>query len=420
MLLAAAVVALILANSGLGEAYHEFWETEIAFSVNGFEFSETLLHWIDDGLMALFFLVVGLEIKREFLVGELSTVRKATLPIIAAVGGMIAPALVYLAFNAGGEGASGWGVPMATDIAFALGVLALLGSRIPAGLKVFLTALAIVDDIGAVLVIALFYTESISLGWLGIGIGLMVVLVLFNVFGVDDPLPYFLVAFIVWFAFLHSGVHATIAGVLVAFTIPAKARIEPLAFVEWTRGKLSEIEEWDIPGAHPLQDPSQQKCAFEIQETARYVAAPLQRLEHTLLPYTTFGILPLFALANAGVTLVDYDVPSLLLEPVTLGVFFGLLAGKTVGVSGATWLAVKLGLADLPERVSWTHVIGAGMLGGIGFTMSLFISNLAFRGMLLRAEAKLGILVTSLVAGVLGYVFLRYFSRFAEEVPQVS
>ncbi|MDP2181135.1 MAG: Na+/H+ antiporter NhaA [Actinomycetota bacterium] len=408
VLLCTTVLALGLANSPLAEWYHSLWEIEIGISVGGWHFAETLLHWIDDGLMALFFFVVGLEIKREVLVGELSSARKAALPILAACGGMIVPALIYIMVNRGGDGASGWGVPMATDIAFALGVLALLGSRIPTALKVFLTALAIADDIGAILVIALFYTEGIALGWLGIGLALLLVLVMLNLLGVDGPLPYFLVACVVWFAFLHSGVHATVAGVLVAFTIPAKARTEPVAFIEWARGKLDEIELQDVPGSHVLDDPVQQHRSFEIREAARYTAAPLQRLEHTLLPLTSFIVLPLFALANAGVTLVDYDVGALLLEPVTVGVFLGLLVGKTLGITAFTWLAVRFRLADLPAQVGWAHIVGAGMLGGIGFTMSLFVSNLAFRGELLRAEAKLGILLTSVIAGVLGYLVLRY------------
>ena len=415
MLLVAAIVALVLANSSLADAYHQFWEIEIGFSVGSFEFSETLLHWIDDGLMAVFFFVIGLEIKREVLVGELSTARKAALPIIAAIGGMVLPAAIYLAFNMGGEGAQGWGIPMATDIAFALGVLALLGSRVPTSLKLFLTALAIADDIGAILVIAIFYTSSISFGWLGVGVALLLLLVVFNFIGVDEPAPYFIVALIIWFAFLHSGVHATLAGVLVAFTIPAKAKVQSLDFVGWTREKLAEIEDADIPGAHVLDDPAQQHYALEIRERARFTSAPLQRLEHAIHPYSNFVVLPLFALANAGVTLVGFDVVELLFEPVTLGIFFGLLAGKTIGVAGMAWLAVKLRLADLPAQIRWSHVIGTGMLGGIGFTMSLFISNLAFRGTLLRAEAKLGILVTSLVAGVVGYLFLRYVAPPAEE-----
>jgi len=410
VLLAAAIVAITAANSPWADAYHALWQVEIGFKVGTWEFSETLLHWIDDGLMALFFFVVGLEIKREVLVGELSTLRKAALPILAAVGGMLVPALIYLAINAGGEGANGWGVPMATDIAFALGVLALLGSRVPPALKIFLTALAIADDIGAILVIAAFYTAEIHASWLLAGLAFMLVLVAFNWAGIDHPLPYFLVASVIWFAFLHSGIHATIAGVLVAFAIPAKARIAPTVFTEWARAKLEEIEACDVPGAHVLEDPTQQECAFEIREVAIHTTAPLQRLEHELHPVSTFVILPLFALANAGVTLTGYELSELIFEPVTVGVFLGLLVGKSVGILAFSWLAVRLGFADLPRGVRWRQVLGAGILGGIGFTMSLFVSNLAFRGQLLLAEAKLSILVTSLVAGGIGYAYLRWVS----------
>ncbi len=406
-LLAAAVIAIVAANSVYAESYHALWETKLTFSVGSWHFSESLLHWIDDGLMALFFFVVGLEIKREVLVGELSTMRKAALPIIAALGGMFVPAGIYLLLNSGGEGATGWGIPMATDIAFALGVLALLGSRVPAALKLFLTAVAIADDIGAVLVIAMFYTAKIHWAWLGLGFALLLVLVLFNVLDVDNPLPYFLVAAVIWFAFLHSGVHATIAGVLVAFTIPATARLKPMDFVNFAQSKIDEIAVCDIPDSHVLEDPAQQHCAFEIAKAASHTAAPLQRLEHALLPFTNFIILPLFALANAGVTLTGYDLSVLAVQPVTIGIFAGLLVGKTLGISAATWLATRLGIADLPAGVGWHHVIGASILGGIGFTMSLFVSNLAFRGELLLAEAKFAILVTSLLAGVIGYVYLR-------------
>lgn len=407
VLLFATITALVLANSGWQEAFTEFWHTELGIIFGSFEFQQSTLHWIDDGLMALFFFVVGLEIKREILVGELSTLRKAALPILAAVGGMLGPALIYALINHGGEGAGGWGIPMATDIAFALGVLALLGSRIPTSLKVFLSALAIADDIGAILVIAIFYTSQILWGWLFVGLALLLVMVLFNVLRIESPLPYAIGAVIIWFCFLNSGVHATIAGVLVALTIPASSRMQPLAFVDWARGKIEEIAEKDVPGDHVLQTPDQQHCAQEIQAQARWIQAPLQRMEHALLPLTTFVILPLFALANAGVVLVGLDVAELILEPVSLGIFFGLVLGKQLGITGAAWLAVKFKLAELPKGVTCRHIYGAGWLGGIGFTMSLFISGLAFRAGILQSEAKLAILITSVVAGIGGYLILR-------------
>lgn len=413
VLLIAAVVALLFANSPLAEAYTSLWETPVALSVGGWEITEPLIGWIDDGLMALFFFVVGLEIKREFLVGELSSARKAALPILAALGGMLMPALIYFAINRGGPGETGWGVPMATDIAFALGVLALLGSSVPAGLKVFLTALAIADDIGAIIVIAIFYTEGIAWSWLALGAGLLIVLGALNRLRVDSPVPYVAIGLVVWFAFLHSGIHATIAGVLVALTIPATARIRPMDFVEWTRDKLADIEANDIPDAHVLEDPEQQHAAFEIRAAARHVAAPLQRLEHALQPFTTYVVLPLFALANAGVDVTGVGIGALITQPVTLGIFFGLIGGKIIGIFSFTWVASRLGLGDLPLGVGWAHVAGAGVLGAIGFTMSLFVANLAFTDPLLLAEAKFAILVTSVCAGVLGYVYFTAIARRA-------
>ncbi len=407
VLLLATLIALVMANTGLSHWWAEVWHVEIGLSFGGAEFSQSALHWIDDGLMALFFFVIGLEIKREILVGELSTLRKATLPIMAAVGGMLAPALIYAAFNHGGEAAQGWGIPMATDLAFALGVLALLGSRVPSGLKVFMAALAIADDIGAVLVIALFYTSEIFTGWLLLGAGLLLVLVLFNVLQIESPIPYAFVGTAVWFCFFNSGVHATIAGVLIALTIPSRSRMDPMEFVRWARGKIDEIEALEVPGAHVLDSPDQQVCAQELSAEARWVQAPLQRMEHGILPISTFIILPLFALANAGVTFQGYDIWELLFEPVTLGVLLGLVIGKPLGITAFTWIAVKTKLADLPAGVSWRHVVGAGLLGGIGFTMALFVSGLALRVGILQAEAKLAVLMTSVLAGVIGYVVLR-------------
>jgi NhaA family Na+:H+ antiporter len=319
---------------------------------------------------------------------------------------MLVPAAVYAFFNAGGPGSVGWGVPMATDIAFALGVLALLGDRIPSGLKVFLAALAIADDIGAVMVIALFYTASIAWNWLAVAAVLVAVLVAFNYLNVQSPVPYFVVGSVIWFAFLHSGVHATIAGVIVAFTIPSRARRGPVEFVDWARDKLDEILQQDVPGAHVLDSDEQQICAMEIREEAKYVQAPLQRLMHGLHPVTTFAVLPLFALANAGVPLAGESVADLL-SPVSIGVAAGLLVGKQAGIFAFTWALVRSGIATLPSGVGWRHVWGAAWLGGIGFTMSLFVAGLAFGDAGLLSEAKLAILATSVVAGVGGYLVLR-------------
>ena len=407
VLLAATVAAIVLANSGWHEAFAGIWHIDLGFTLNDFTFDQSILHWIDDGLMALFFFVVGLEIKREIIVGELSTVRKAALPILAALGGMIGPAVIYALVNQGGAGARGWGIPMATDIAFALGVLAILGSRVPTNLKVFLAALAIVDDIGAVIVVAAFYTSQIFWGWLLVGFAALLIVVLLNLLGVESPVPYVFAGTLVWFCFLNSGVHATIAGVLVAFAIPSKARMLPMAFVSWARGKLEEIADFDVPGEHVLQSDAQQHCAQELQAQARWIQAPLQRMEHAILPLATFAILPLFGLANAGVRVVGYDFLDLILEPVSVGIILGLVFGKQIGIFAMSRLAVLLGVADLPEGVTWRHIYGASVLGGIGFTMSLFISGLAFRAGILQSEAKMAIIVASLIAGVAGYLVLR-------------
>jgi NhaA family Na+:H+ antiporter len=407
VLLVATVLALVLANSAWHVEFEEFWHNYLGITYNGLAFEQSLLHWIDDGLMAIFFFVVGLEIKREIIVGELSTLRKAALPILAAFGGMVFPAIIYTAVNYGGEGAGGWGIPMATDIAFALGVLAVLGSRAPANLKVFLAALAIVDDIGAIVVIAAFYTSQIFWGWLLAGLAILLFIVLLNALGVESPIPYAFAGTAVWFCFLNSGVHATIAGVLVAFAIPSRARMQPMEFVAWTRKKLEEITANDVPGEHVLQSSAQQHVAQEIQAEARWIQAPLQRMEFSILPVSTFVILPLFALANAGVRIVGYDLTKLIRQPVSVGIILGLVLGKQIGIFGTSKLVVRLGLGDLPDGVTWRHVYGASLLGGIGFTMSLFISGLAFDAGDLLTEAKVAIIIASLIAGAAGYLVLR-------------
>jgi NhaA family Na+:H+ antiporter len=407
-LLAATVLALVLANSPLYGAYETFWHIQAGVAIGGWHFSESLVHWVNDLLMAFFFFVVGLEIKREVLVGELSVRRKAVLPILAAIGGMAVPALIYLALNFGGASAHGWGIPMATDIAFAVGVMALLGDRVPSGLKVFLVALAIADDIGAIIVIALFYSSGISFAWLGAAALLLALLMVFNRRGIDSTVPYLAVGGLLWFAVLMSGIHSTIAGVLIAFTIPAVAKVDPLKFVAHTRGRLEHIEAADIPGSHVLEDDKQQLCAREIRREARHTAAPLQRLEFALHPYTTFVVLPLFALSNAGVRFVGGDFAVAISTPIALGVLLGLFLGKPIGIALMSFVAVKLRVADLPEGVGWPQLVGAGVLGGIGFTMSLFVASLAFRGTAEITEAKMAILLASLLAGITGFTILRF------------
>jgi NhaA family Na+:H+ antiporter len=405
LLLSCTIIALVWANSPWRDAYTHLWEIPITVGVQRYGIRESLHHWINDGLMAVFFFLVGLEIKREMLVGELASLRRAALPLAAALGGMLVPALLYLAVNGSGPGARGWGIPMATDIAFALGALALLGPRIPLALKVFLTALAIVDDIGAVLVIALFYTADLSviaLIWAGV---LFVLLLGCNGVGVRHPAPYSLLGIGLWLAFLQSGVHATVAGVLLAFTIPARTRIDANEFLVRSRQALSRFAAAGVAGANVLTSKAHQEALLALEGAAEAAQAPLQKLEDKLHGSVAFGIMPLFALANAGVPLSGGT--QALESPIGLGVILGLVLGKPLGITLFAWLATKVGLAERLTDTSWGMLHGAGWLGGIGFTMSLFIAGLAFESAALLTQAKLGILTASFFAGAVGWFLLR-------------
>jgi NhaA family Na+:H+ antiporter len=404
LLLAAALAALVWASSPLGASYFRLWQTPVAVTVGEFAIAKPLLLWINDGLMAVFFFVVGLEIKREVLVGELAAPKKAALSVAAALGGMVAPALLFTLFNAGGVGAAGWGVPMATDIAFALGVLALLGRRVPLALKVFVTAVAIVDDLGAVLVIALFYTEKIAFASLGLAALLLGACALLNLAGVRRAWPYALLGVALWVAFLKSGVHATIAGVLLAFTIPAARLIDAPEFLRRAQAYLAKFAEGMRPGRARLSA-DQRDALHSLETAAEELETPLARLEHALHPLVAFFIMPVFALANAGVALRG-GLGETLTSPVTLGVVAGLLAGKQLGVLAFAWLSVRLGLAVLPGGTSWRQLWGVSLLCGIGFTMSLFIAGLAFTDPALLDAAKVGILAGSLLSGIAGAVVL--------------
>lgn len=407
LLIAATVVALVWANSPWAAAYHSLFETPVKLVVEGlFEIDMHLSHWINDALMGIFFFVVGLEIKREALEGELSSLRKAALPIAAAIGGMVVPALAYAVFNYGHPGAHGWGIPMATDIAFALGVLMLLGSRVPIGIKVFLTALAIVDDLGAIAVIAIFYTEHIAVWALIAGGALLSVSMLLNILGVRSALTYFVIGMFVWFFFLKSGVHATLAAVLMAFTIPGRTRIDGHKFVGKMKALLISFHATGEQPSLKMLTGVQQEILEDINLAVEHVTAPLQRLEHALAPVATFFVLPVFALANAGIGLSG-NIGHALTDRVALGVIAGLLVGKQIGIVLASWLTVKFKLAELPSNTAWRHVHGASLLAGIGFTMSIFITMLAFNDAEMRETAKIGILVGSIVSGVLGYTLLR-------------
>ena len=414
MLMSTAVIALIWANSPFAEAYHHLWETRISVGAGPWSMSHSLHAWINDGLMVVFFFLVGLEIKRETLVGELASVRRAALPAAGALGGMLVPAALYTLLNLGGSGAHGWGIPMATDIAFALGVLVLLGPRVPLGLKVFLTALAIVDDIGAVLVIAVFYTSQINGLALAAGLVLIAVAALANVLGVRSALAYALIGVAVWLCFLASGVHATVAGVLMAMTIPARTLIDAGSFLSYAHGALDRFDAAGEEGRPLLSNSGQQDALHELEEAAEAVQSPLHRLEYGLHGIVAFVILPLFALSNAGVAFPG-DPWAALRHPVTLGVILGLVIGKPIGITLFAWLAVRLGMAELPAGAGWRQLHVVSWLGRIGFTMSLFVGGLAFRDAEMIDRAKLGILLASVIAGVLGWLLVKRWGAPAAE-----
>jgi NhaA family Na+:H+ antiporter len=406
VLLACTVLALAWANSPWAEGYRHLWETPLTVGVPGRSLTLSLHHWINDGLMAVFFFLVGLEIKREMRVGELASPRQAALPIAGALGGMLVPAAIYAALNAGGAGAPGWGIPMATDIAFALGVLALLGPRVPFPLKIFLAALAIVDDIGAVLVIAFFYTAAISWSALATGAVLLVALLSCNRAGVRHPAVYALRGVGLWAAFLASGVHATIAGVLLAMTIPSSTRINEDEFLARSHAILHDFERACSPATTVLTNADQQHAIHELEVACEQAQAPLLRMEHGLHGVVAVGIMPLFALANAGVHFGG-DLLAGLSWSVTARIVLGLVLGKPVGITLFAWLATRAGLAALPSGADWRALHGVSWLGGIGFTMSLFIAGLAFPGSAaLLDSAKVGILGASVLAGLSGWMLL--------------
>jgi Na+:H+ antiporter, NhaA family len=408
LLLACAVIALVWANSPLAEHYYHFWETPISVGVGASALAKPLHHWINDGLMVLFFFVVGLEIKREFLVGELSSTKKAALPIVAALGGMLVPASVYAVFNVGTRGSAGWGIPMATDIAFALGVVSLMGKRVPFALKVFLTALAIADDIGAVLVIAIFYTSSLNPMMLAFAGVLTGIAVLGNRLGVRAILFYLIIGVLLWWFVMQSGIHATIAGVVLAMTVPARQRVNADEFTDKARGLLHEFTRQTRESTSIMANQAAQIAVRDLEAACEHVQTPLSRFETNLHTSVAFLIMPLFALANAGVNLGGGNFMDALRHPTTLGIALGLLVGKPIGIAVFAWLAVRLNLAALPENVRWREVWAIGCLGGIGFTMSLFVENLAFAGSpMLETTAKIGILGGSLLAGCAGYALFR-------------
>jgi Na+:H+ antiporter, NhaA family len=413
-LMVAAVVALVWANSPWSEAYTHLWETQIALRLGSWSVAHSLHFWINDGLMVVFFFLVGLEIKREALVGELASPRRAALPAAGALGGMLVPAGIFAILNLGGEGAHGWGIPMATDIAFALGVVVLLGPRVPVGLKVFLTALAIVDDLGAVVVIAVFYTSQISWTALSAGLGLIGLAAIANRLGVRRPHGYLVLGVGAWICFLASGVHATVAGVLMAMTIPARTLIDAGAFLRHGYAALGRFDEAGEEGRPLLSNSGQQDAIHELENAAEAIQAPLHRLEHALHGVVAFGIIPLFALANAGVVL-PADPMRALAHPVTLGVILGLVLGKPIGITLFSWMAVKLRLAELPAGTRLSQLHAVSWLGGIGFTMSMFVGGLAYSDPVMIDRGKIGILSASAMAGLAGWLLVARLGRTARE-----
>lgn len=399
------VMALIWVNSPFSESYHHIWEIEFSLGFDDNVLSHPLHLWINDGLMAIFFFVIGLELKREFIAGELSTLSKASLPMVAALGGMLVPAAIYAAFNHGTTGSHGWGIPMATDIAFALALLSMAGKHIPTSIKVFLSALAVADDLGAVLVIAFFYSSGIVWMPLLIGAAFLGILTIGNYLGIRSSVFYLLIGFGVWVGFLLSGVHPTIAGVLVAFTIPARTKIDEKRYSTRLR-ELSDEFDAEIPNCSTLTTPKQNSTIENIKGLSLAAQTPLQKIETTLHPWVAFVIMPLFALANAGI-IIGADFFSLLINPVSIGVSLGLVVGKFAGVLLFTWLLVKTKIGTLPQGATWKHIMGVALLAGIGFTMSLFVSALAFTDAQRIEQAKAGILVASLIAGILGITVLK-------------
>jgi Na+:H+ antiporter, NhaA family len=412
LLMICAVLALLIANSPWSETYYHFLEIPFTVGVEGFQLSKSIHHWINDGLMALFFFVVGLELKREMLVGELADPKQAMLPIFAAIGGMVMPAAIYIAFNPSGHTFYGWGIPMATDIAFALGALALLGKRVPTNLLTFLVALAIVDDLGAVTVIALFYTEALNYSALLAVVVILGMLISLNLGGVRRSLPYILLGIVLWIAMLKSGVHATLAGIFLAFTIPMRPKYDPQRFLSHISEMVSQIHQSYRREENILINDELRSRVHALGQGVQLAQAPAQVLEHRMHLPSAYIVIPIFSLANAGIPIDWGAFESIIGHPVAAGILAGLVGGKLLGIVGFSWLAVRMGITKLPRGLDFTHIIGVGLMGGIGFTMSIFVAELGFahhaQDLLM---AKTGILIASLVAGVSGFLWLYFTSR---------
>lgn len=407
ILFAFSIIAIIWANSSYNYLYESLWNHKfsIGFAATDFYLSKPLILWINDGLMAIFFFVIGLEVKREILAGELTTLRKASLPIFAAIGGMLFPVLIFLFLNKGKIGAEGWGIPMATDIAFTLGILKLLGNRVPLGLKIFLTAFAIVDDIGAVLVIAVFYSANIQWDLITYALLLIGFVGFLSYRQVYSKYFYFVIGFLVWLLFLKSGIHPTIAGILMAFTIPIKRKVSGVEFIKLIKEQLAGFNK-NKSNSTKLIGKEQFEVIDSIESISEKFHSPLQHLEHNLHGWVSYIIMPIFALANAGVVLSFDGLGEA--SHISLNIALALLLGNTIGIMLLSALAIKLKLADLPDGVNFKQLLGVCLLGGLGFTMSLFIANLAYENETLIAASKMGIIIGSLAAGILGYLVLHF------------
>lgn len=421
LLMLASVSAIILANSVFAKDYEHWLHLEISLSVGQYSISHSVLHWVNDGLMALFFFTVGLEIKREILVGELSSLKMALLPIIAAVGGMLVPGLIYVMFNYGKPGLSGWGIPVATDIAFSLGAIAILGRRLPIGLRVFLTAFAIADDLGAVLIIALFYTKAIAMPYLIAGVVCVLIMLIGNLLSIRWLPFYILLGLGTWVFIMGSGVHATVAGVVVAMLIPARGKHDMIRFVKRIRHIVDNISTHRYTDGYWYSiflKPEHLNAVHAIELSCHQVATPLQRLEHALHTWVVFIILPLFAFFNAGLSFDQMPLFDAFANSITIGCVLGLFIGKPLGVGIASYFAVRCGVATLPDQVRWVHIIGAGMLGGIGFTMSLFISGLSFADAQFLNYSKLGVLSGSILSAISGLILLSISGHRLKDSPE--
>jgi len=407
LLLATTMIALVWANFSVFESYHHLWYTEVGFTIGQTTITKSLIHWINDGLMALFFFTVGLEIKRELLVGELSTLQKALFPVFAAIGGMVVPGIIFALINFNTPSAGGWAIPMATDIAFAMGAIAIFGKKLPMGLRVFLAAFAIADDLGAVFVIALFYTKEIIFSNLVLCGILILILGIVNFLWIRRTIVYAVLGIMIWIAVLGSGLHPTVAGIIVAMFIPARGKYDTDRFVQKVKERLNAFQCAESScGFSILLNEDHMNAVQSLEHDCHNVETPLQRMLHALHPWVAFLILPIFALGNAGLSFQELNISKAIGNPLALGIILGLFLGKPIGITLFSYLSVKTKIAVLPQGIAWPHIIGAAMFGGIGFTMSLFVSSLSFTDPGLINYSKFAILAGSVLSAVGGILFL--------------